>query len=66
MEEEIIIRDATVNDIESLLSVYAPYVENTAVLLSMRFTQLMNLGAALKRLQRNIRIFWQKTLMEKC
>ena len=31
MEEEIIIRDATVNDIESLLSVYAPYVENTAV-----------------------------------
>ena len=30
-EEEIIIRDATVNDIESLLSVYAPYVENTAV-----------------------------------
>lgn len=31
MEEEIIIRDATVNDIESLLKVYAPYVENTAV-----------------------------------
>lgn len=30
-EKEIIIRDATVNDIESLLSVYAPYVENTAV-----------------------------------
>ena len=31
MEEEIIIRDATVNDIEAMLNVYAPYVENTAV-----------------------------------
>lgn len=31
MGEEIIIRDATVNDIEAMLNVYAPYVENTAV-----------------------------------
>ena len=31
MEEEIIIRDATENDIEAMLNVYAPYVENTAV-----------------------------------
>ena len=31
MEEELIIRDVTVNDIESLLKVYAPYVKNTAV-----------------------------------
>lgn len=58
----ISIRTATEDDAEELLAIYAPYVKQTAITLSMMYHRRKILKAVSVIHWKNILIWWQKRM----